>query len=145
MASSVGWIDSVNRIDAIKPTYSISPADLVWLDKARANARKSCARNYRVGAVLVERHQQMAVGQNIPRARAKPFGWLHAETVAIARLKERLNRGHVFVVVLCRSGRDAVSWPCIRCQTALREAGVEWMTVSVRGKAETRRLRRQDG
>lgn len=113
----------------------------VMVAKARTVAKKSRAKNYRVGVILERRGHILAVGKNRPWLRAKPHGWMHAEADAVGKLKEfRLKKLSAYIVVLTKSGRDAVSWPCARCREVLRDSGVRNVFASIRGEVKEMRL-----
>jgi len=107
-----------------------------FLDKARAMAGKSPAKNYQVGAVIARGTFIIACGRNRnfgAEPRPKGFRSLHAELDCIRKSRADLSGATIYVVVLTQRRNDGISRPCELCLPILRELGIERIVYSNRG------------
>jgi deoxycytidylate deaminase len=108
----------------------LSKAQSHWLDKAMDIAKLSQCR-YQHGAIIVKHNRVLGLGinrdknhpNNVPNPKMQ--AGVHAEESAIKACQGETEGATIYVARRNKHGKQMMSKPCIRCQAALKEAGIK--------------------
>ena len=84
---------------------------------------------FKLGCVIVNKNKVIAMGHNSLKTHPRSpsfYKFLHAETHALIKSgRKELKGSDVYVARKLKNGNSALARPCIDCEKALLEAGVE--------------------
>jgi len=126
----------------MRTTKQMSSKDKTLLSRASELASHS-SEKYRHGAIITRGGKTLAIGIN--RAINNPNhvtdpktgASIHAEIAALnACRKSNLEGATIYVARILKDGSPAMSKPCLRCQKALRKAGIKKVFYTIDSELE---------
>lgn len=102
--------------------------NIKFFDLARKISKLSNHRYHKIGSVIVRGSRIVSVGTNHIKTHPRsphPFKSLHAEMAAILFAKQDLRNCDLYVFRETKNGNLAKSFPCIYCQTMIKNSKIK--------------------